>query len=245
MRGPRFILMAMAAMLSTAAWGQEWTRGFDIKSPTVVAAKGTWMIGGNARYSTTTYTDGQIAIVEGVNSDSYSTSLTPSIAYLVADNFAVGVRGSYTRGLIKVDSASMGFGEVSIEVDDYYSLSHSGSAMLFARPFIPMGPSGRFSMFIDIAAGFRRGQAKVSDGHTGFTAGTWQQSFAWTAGVYPGLSAFISDHVALEFQLGMLGFDSSKVRQVHNQVNEGTRSSFSAHYMADVTSLAIGLTMYF
>lgn len=244
----RVILLALLAPLlallpSREACGQELKRGFELKSPTVYVAKGSWIAGGNARYSCTSYADGRIAVVGDVNSDSYTAALTPSIAYCINDNFALGLRGSYTRSLLKIDSAQMSFGELSLAVDDYYSLSHSGSLMLFCRPYMPMGQSGRFAMFVDVAAGIKRGQAKVSDGHSGFTAGTWQQSSSWSVGVYPGLSAFLGKRVALEFQIGMLGFDSTKLGQVHNQVSEGTRSSFSATYMADLTSLALGVTI--
>ena len=239
----------LATSILLAAWaicatGQSKTRGYDLKSPTIFASKGTWMVGGNCNYSSTDYDNGRILVLEGIDAMGYSLSVRPAVAYMVRDNVAVGLRGSYGRSLTKVDYAGMSFEDVDIVIDDYYSLSHKGSIQAFIRPYIPIGTGGRLALFAEIGASASLGQGKVTDGHSDEVIGTWQHSFSWAAGVYPGVTAFITDRLAVELNVGLFGFDSAHVNQTHNQVSEGSRNSFAAHFMVDVTSLSIGLSLY-
>ena len=238
------LIIAMMTLTVSLAAGQSLTRGYDLKSSTVFGAKGQWIVGGNCRYSSSDWSDGKILVLEGIDATGYSLSVSPSVAYLISDNVAVGLRASYGRYLTKVDYAGMSFQDVDIVVDDYYSLSHKGSLQAFIRPYIPVGTSGRIALFAEIGASASLGQAKVTDGHTDDVKGTWQRSFSWAAGVYPGATAFITDRLAVELNVGLFGFDSAKTHQVHNQVDTGDRSSFAAHFMVDVTSLSIGLSLY-
>lgn len=227
-----------------AAEGQKLNRGYDLHSKVIFAAKGTDMIGCGARYSTTTYADGKMLVVEGIDSESYTFSTTPCYAVMIRDNVAAGIRASYRRGLVKIDDASVNVEDVSVTVDDYYFLHHKAGVGMFLRPYIPIGQSGRCALFAEIGASLGYGQAKNTDGRTEVLAGTWQKSFSWEAGVYPGATAFITDRLAVELNVGIFGFNGSRTHQVHNQVDKGERGDFGAHFMVDVTSLSVGLSLY-
>lgn len=234
------LLMAAGLMAS----GQKSNRGYDLDSKVIFAAKGTDMIGCGARYSATTYSDGRMLVVEDIDSENYTLSLSPRYAIMVRDNVAVGVRMSYRRGLVKIDDAGVNVEDVSINVDDYYLLSHKAGFGMFLRPYIPIGQTGRCALFAEIGASLGYGQAKNTDGGTAVLTGTWQKSFSWEAGIYPGVTAFITDRLAVELNVGIFGFDGSRTHQVHNQVDEGSRGNFGAHFMVDVTSLSVGLSLY-
>lgn len=239
------ILMTILLMLTACSLASgQMKRGYDFDSPVIFASKGMNMLSCSARYSSTTFDHGQLLVVEGIDSESYSFSATPCYARMIRDNVAAGVRVSYRRGLVKVDEAGVDIEDVSINVDDYYLLSHKGSMGAFLRPYIPIGQSGRCALFAEIGAYGSYGQAKNTDGHTDVRTGTWQRSFSWEAGIYPGATAFITDRLAVELNVGLFGFSGSHTHQVHNQVDTGKRDNFGAHFMVDVTSLAVGLSLY-
>lgn len=235
-----FILILASCYL---ACGQI-VRGYDLDSKVIFAAKGTHLLSCGARYSSTNFSQGQMLVVEGIDSDSYTFSVAPCYAVMIRDNVAAGVRMSYRRGLVKIDEAGVDVEDVSINVDDYYLLGHKGSFEAFLRPYIPIGQSGRCALFAEIGASGAMGQSKNTDGHADIMKGTWQKSFSWEAGIYPGMTAFITDRLAVELNVGLFGFSGSKTQQIHNQVDEGKRSNFGAHFMVDVTSLAVGLSLY-
>jgi len=238
------IITALIMLTACLTARGQMTRGYDINSPVIFAPQGMHMLSCSARYSSTTYSQGQFIVVEGIDSESYSFSASPCYAVMIRDNVAAGVRASYRRGLVKVDEAGLDIEDVSINIDDYYLLSHKGSIGAFLRPYIPIGQSGRCALFAEIGAYGSYGQAKNSDGHTEVPTGTWQKSFSWEAGIYPGMTAFITNHLAVELNVGLFGFSGSRTHQVHNQVEKGERGNFGAHFMVDVTSLAVGLSLY-
>lgn len=236
------VLLVLSA--SSVADAQKMNRGYDLDSKIIFAAKDMHMLSCGARYSSTTYSSGQLIVVEGIDSESYTFSATPCYARLIRDNVAAGVRATYRRGLVKIDEASMNVEDVSINVDDYYLLSHKGTVGAFLRPYIPIGQSGRCALFAEIGAYGSYGQSKNTDGHNDVLTGTWQRSFHWEAGIYPGATAFITNHLAVELNVGLFGFSGSRTHQIHNQVATGERGNFGAHFMVDVTSVAVGLSLY-
>ncbi len=219
-------------------------RGYDLRSSTVFAARGTFLTGGTAGYSSSTYDHGQLLVFEGIEAETYSLSLKPCFAYMIRDNVAAGFRPSYKRSLVKIDEGGMSVADVDIAVDDYYLLSHKGGLELFVRPYIPISGVGRIAMFAELGASGFMSESKNSDGHKDPVVGTWQRSFGWEAGVHPGISAFITNHLAIELGMGLFGFSGTRTNQIHNQVGHGERGGFGAHFMVDLSSINVGVMMY-
>lgn len=244
MRKASFILSIMLCLSFGARAQHRLDRGYDLSSMPTVASKGSWMVGGTAAWSMHDNSDFSLAVLDGINSNGYSVSASPEFCYFVKDNLGAGVRFSYGRSWLDLESASAGFGDVSLEVKDYSLLDQSYQATAFMRTMIPVGQSGRLAMFVDIGLQGSAAREKVIDGHSGYDVGTWQQKYGAAFLVNPGFTAFITKKMAMYVGVGMAGLKYTRREQAHNQVGNGTTSEWSANYLLDLTKLSIGIDFY-
>ena len=63
-------------------------------------------------------------------------------------------------------------------------------------------------------------------------------------GAVPGVSAFITNEVALEISVGLLGFDYQKVVQVTNQVEKSQMEKSGANFKINLFSINFGMSFY-
>ncbi len=235
------LMLCIAGVNSVRA--QRYDRGFDIKSSTFVE-KGTWMVGGKVAYSTHKNNDYHFLVIEDINSTGYRFTVSPTFCYMIRDNMGLGMRFGYGRNLLKVDSASLSFDEININVKDYYSLSHDFSTMAVYRNYIPLGNSKRFALFNETQLAYSAGEAKLIDGHGTSIVGTFEKSHSLSLGINPGMIAFINDHVAVELNVGMLGLQYNSVDQIHNQVSHGGRDATMINFKVNILSIGFGLAYY-
>lgn len=226
-----------------AAAGQKMNR-YDDNRP-VIAAKGSWLIGGTAAYTAHSNEDYSFAVVQDINSVGFNANLAPEVCWFVSDNLGVGVKMSYGRYMLDAATGSAEFGTISIGVDDYYTVRQAMSAAAFLRYYIPIGDSSRFAMFADAGLVAKWGHRKDSEQHTGAEVGTWQNDWKGGLVVNPGLMAYLSKRMSMFASVGMAGLTYGKASQVHNQVDEGSRGAFAFSYMLDLTALNIGLDFHF
>lgn len=66
----------------------------------VFVPRGQWIFGGTASYTTHRNKDYKLLIIDGINSDGYSVSVSPMLAYAPYKNMAVGIRFGYDRSLL-------------------------------------------------------------------------------------------------------------------------------------------------
>jgi len=218
-------------------------RGLDLSGP--FAHKGAWMAGGNAGVSSHVEDNAGLSVVETYSGDGYGLKFSPYVAYLFKDNMAVGLRGLYKRNLLQLDEVSAKAGELSVDVKNYYYLSHKGGAEVFFRPYMPLGQSGRFALYADLALGMSLSEAKNTQLKADVLTGTWQKGFSVYVGVDPGISAFITDWMAVEVQLNLLNLGLSSTKQIHNQEDQGSDKRMRGNFMIDVTAISAGLSFYF
>lgn len=238
-----FTVIFLFLALQTA-FGQKYDRGYDNSHQAVFAPKGTFMIGGNARYSYHSMKDYNFLIVDGINSKGYTVSATPTFLYMIRDNIGVGASFSYGRTMLDLASADLSVSEISMSVRDYYRLSQSFGGSLAFRPYIPLGTSGRFSMFAQVGLGFSAGQVKNTAKVDSQTKGTFTSQYKMIVGVNPGFTAFITNHLAMELSVGVLGFNYFWTDQIHNQVSTGSSSNSNASFTLNLASIAVGFAYY-
>lgn len=243
----RLILISTAIFLSIGilpSRAQKYDRGYDNSHQTVFAPKGTFMIGGNARYSYHSMSNYSFLIVDGINSNGYTISATPTFLYMVRDNIGVGASLSYDRTLLDLSSADLSFSEISMSVSDYYRLSQSIGGSIVFRPYIPLGSSGRFSMFAQVGLGLRIGRVKNTANVDSQVKGSYTKQNKIIVGVNPGFTAFITNHLAMELSVGVLGFNYFWTDQNHNQVSTGSSSNSNASFSLNLASIAVGFAYY-
>ena len=243
MRKLIFIIVMLCFTGVFCARAQRYDRGFDLNSSTFVE-KGTWMVGGSVAYSTHNNTDYQFLVIEDINSTGYRFSVSPLFCYMVRDNMGIGMRFAYGRNLLKVDSASLSFDQINLNVKDYYSLDHDLTAMAVMRNYIPLGGSRRFALFNETQLSYGIGQAKLIDNHGASLVGTYEKSQTVSLGLSPGMMAFINNHLAIEVNVGMLGLKYSHTDQIHNQVDTGNRKATQINFKVNILAIGFGISYY-
>ena len=235
------IFLCLGAQVSEA---QKYDRGYDNSHQPVFAPKGTFMVGGNARYSYHAMSNYSFLVVDGINSSGYTVSATPTFLYMIRDNIGVGASLSYDRTLLDLATADLSVSEISMSVRDYYRLSQSFGGSLAFRPYIPLGSSGRFSMFAQVGLGFSMGRVRNTAQVDSQTKGTFTNQYKILVGVNPGFTAFITNHLAMELSIGVLGFNYFWTDQTHNQVTGGSSSNANASFSLNLASIAVGFAYY-
>jgi len=245
MKTGRYIALALALVLGTlSAEAQRYDRGYDMSSTAVYAPKGSFMIGGNARFSSHGMKEYEFLVIDGINSTGYSISASPMFLYMIKDNIGVGAMFTYDRYMLDMDSASLSVSEISMSLKEYYRLSQTFGAAVLFRPYIPLGYKGRFSMFAEVRFGGQMGRIKNTAEISSQTKGTYTEKNKVYVSVNPGFSAFITNHLAMELSIGMLGLHYNWTHQVHNQVSTGNSDAANASFMINPASISVGFAYY-
>ena len=87
-------------------------------------------------------------------------------------------------------------------------------------------------------------QSKVASGPQDSITGVYKNSFDVALGVNPGISAFLTNNMAIEVNIGVLGFNYSKTNQISNQVVTGTTSASQMNFKVNIFSIGLGASFY-
>ena len=213
---------------------------------THIVPKGQWVFGGSLTYSTHTNSDYTFLVIEDIDSKGYSVNVSPLVGYALAPNTVIGLRGTYSRSYLNMDSASISLGEgdggLNFGVDYYYMLKHSYNVAAIWRQYIPLGYNKRIALFAEFQLAAGGSQAKFAEGQP--IRGTFSKGFDISLGANPGVVAFITNNMALELNIGVLGIGYSHTKQVHNQITTGHSSSSNMNFKINILSVGLGLAFY-
>ena len=225
-----FILTAMmlaSSVISSAEEKEDSAEAFDRgieKSTTCFIPKGA--VGGGITFSYNDYNIGNAAndigytmlfsLIDGVKGNMTSFGVSPQVSYFVADNLSVGLMFDYERS--RIDNA--------------------------VRYYMPLAKSKRFGMFAEVRAAGGYGQSESYRVENDEKFGTYQDIYKFSLGLVPGLSVFVTDEVALEVAIGVLGLNWQKVEQTTNQVDKSVMTSSGANCNINLLSLEMGMSFY-
>lgn len=213
----------------------------------IFVEKGQWTVGAAASYSAHSNENYDLVLVDNINSMGYNFDVSAMFAYAFSNNNSVGARISYDRSLLRVDSATLGFGDedsggVSLTMDDCYLLNHSYTAMAIMRQYIPLGSSKRFALFNEIRLSGGGSQSKFS--YDSPVQGTYSTTKEVALNFAPGITAFISNRFAFEVNVGAMGLSYTQTDQVHNQVETGQTTTNMFNFKINLLSLGFGIAYY-
>ncbi len=221
------------------------TRGLTSMSNLFVP-KGQWISGISASFSTHSNDNYTFVVIEGINSKGHTVRIAPMVAYAFGNNIALGARFTYTRTFLRIDSGSVQLGDddigIDLKVDSYYSLKHTYGGALIWRQYIPFGGNKRFALFSEIQLGVGGSQAKFASDTP--VRGTYEKGTSFSLGVTPGLVAFATNNMAFEVNVGVMGITYNHVKQVHNQVTVGKRSTSMMNFKVNIFSIGVGMAFY-
>ena len=228
-----------------SAGAQHYDRGYEIVPSNPFVKKGTWAVGGTAKYAQHINDGYSLFVISDINSNGYDISIKPELMYAFKDNLAVGLKFSYGRSMLDLANADLGIASIQMNASDCYQIQHKYAAYGVVRAYIPFGNSKRVAMFADVQLGgsFKQGKAFNAGGNQVY--GTYKEAFSLHLGVDPGLMVFLTDTLALEMNIGVFGIDYRWETQVHNQIENGSTDSASAGFMINFLSLGVGISYYF
>ena len=208
--------------------------------------KGQWIFGGTASYSTHTNQSYQFLVIEGINATGYTFKVSPMIAYAFRNNMALGGRFIYSRTLLKLDKASINFGDegsgVELNVRDYYALQHNYQIAAIWRQYIPLGRNKRFALYNEMSLAGGGSQARFANDSP--VKGTYQKGYSLSLGISPGIIAFATNNMAVEVNVGVMGITYDHTEQVHNQVTVGERNISQMNFKINIFSIGLGVAFY-
>jgi len=229
----------------------EFDRGITMSTSTFIP-KGTFGTGLTFSYNTMDLGQAEndpgyslLSLVTGIKGDMYSFGVAPNVSYFILDNLAIGVRFDYDRTSLNLGHAGLSLGDMlSLQISDYHYLSHGYTGSLTCRYYMPFGDSKRFAMFAEgrLTGGY--GQSVLYQMDQGDKFGTYQSSMNFSIDVVPGLTAFVTNNVALEVSIGVLGLNYKRVQQVTNQVETSIMQSSGANFKLNLFSVGMGISIY-
>jgi hypothetical protein len=243
---------------------ERYDRGlaFDTRTPSM--PKGMWVVGISGAYSGHDNNDYGVFILDRLNSRGNTTTVSPMVHYVFANNQSIGARFRYSHSLFDMADASfhltpelstMLFGDDGLK---YRYEQNSVMAFVTYRYYVGLGANRRFLFFNEVQAGVGGGRGREDSGMTaagGFKRSTWQSSLDFRLGFSPGATVFVTNHMAIELQIGLLGYEFRRLTQeasvaatTPDQIGappvKGSRTTHDVSARFDILSIAFGATFY-
>lgn len=223
------------------------------KATTLFVPKGTLSFGLTASYNS--YDIGSAAddagykmlfsLLDGLSGNMTSCGIAPAVSYFIADNTSVGLRFDYSKSVLGLGSASLALGDLmSLDINDVNYLKQSYSGSLTLRHYMSIADSRRFAIFVEGRGtlGYAQSMNYQREGDDKY--GTYQDIYKASLSLVPGVVCFVMDNAAFEVSVGVLGFDTQKVKQVTNQVEYSEMKSSGANFKINLLSVNFGMSFY-
>ena len=259
-----FILLLGAVTLTMQAAGREkkpvepFDRGIG-KSSSVFIPAGT--VGAGASFSYNNYSFGNgmndtgyqmlFSLIQNFQGNLMSFGIAPQVSYFIRDNLAVGARFDYDRSSLGLGNLDLSLSDaLSLSVGNFNYLNQSYTGAVTLRNYIPFGQSKRFAMFTELRLTGGYGQSESYKAgfdevlEEPYKTGTYQDIYQFEVGVVPGISAFVTNEVALEVSVGLLGFNYQKVEQVTNRVERSEMERNGVNFKINLLAINFGLSFY-
>lgn len=220
-------------------------RGIDTDSTVVFVPKGTLMAGLSFSYANFSFDNYKFLIVDGLTASGNSFGIAPHASYFVKDNLAIGGRFDYNSHNIAIGGAALNISEdLGLNISNYNSIGRSyfGSAVM--RYYMPIAQSRRFGLFTEVRLSGGYGQSKNYEKTGENKYGTYQEMLQLELGLIPGVCVFVTNDVAFEISVGVLGFDYKSVKQYTNQVYEGTYEKSGANFKINIFNINFGISYF-
>lgn len=188
----------------------------------------------------------QWIVLEDLDLVGYSFKVSPTVAYFIRDNIAVGGRVGYSRTLTDLGKLSLSLGDdLNIDIDELHMKNHSFLTTAFVRTYLNLGNSKRFGLFNEMSVTYSYGQGNSTNQLRDEPKAVHETKNALNFGVTPGLVCFINDYIAVEASVDVLGLDFKWNKQTINQVEEASWRSSGANFKINLFSINLGMAFYF
>lgn len=253
----RILLTAMILLAAVPAVAQKqkkspaFDRGLSQKA-SIFIPKGMMTVGSSISFNHYSIgregTEGYdiASLLTGVQGRLSTVRVSPAVMYFVKDNLALGARLGYSYTSLDLDRAALEFGsDTDFDLSNHYYCGQTYSGSIVMRNYLPLFGSRIFAMFNEVRLGGGIVQKKTYSLDEGEKDGTFSDGYKLNVGLYPGLTAFITNDFSFEVSLGVLSVSYSHDSQTRNQVSTSGASHFGTSYKPDLLELSFAMMYHF
>ena len=211
----------------------------------VFIPKGQWMMGGTVNFQEWDTDNINLLVLKNMDIEGHTFSASPYFGYFVANNLALGARYNYLRNYFYLGDFDLNLGEdFNISLEDLYYLEHKHEVSAFLRTYMPLGRSNIFGFFGEIRGTYAYANGKNSTGSGTEFDGSYEHVHSVQLGFCPGMTAFVTDFMAVEASIGVMGLKYRWKDQKTNQVEKGSSKMGGANFKFNLFSVNLGMTFY-
>ena len=130
-------IFTMLFLGALSAEAQHYDRGYETVPSAPFIPKGTWSVGGTAKYTQHINDGYNMLVISDINSTGYNVAVKPKVMYTFKDNMAVGLKFSYGRSMLDLANADLDLVAIQMNASDCYQIQHKYSAFGVFRSYIP------------------------------------------------------------------------------------------------------------
>ncbi len=211
----------------------------------VFIPKGQWLVGGTINYQEWDTENINMLVIKNLDLEGHFFNASPYFGYFVANNIALGLRYDYNRNYINLGKFDLNLGEdFNISLEDLYYLSHTHTYTTFVRTYMSLGKSKMFGFYGEVRASYARSTEKNVTGSGVEYDGSFGHTNTLQLTVCPGMSVFVTDFLAAEASIGVMGLKYRWKDQQTNRIETGSSKSGGANFKFNLLSINLGLTFY-
>ena len=244
------LLLTVGSMSFAKTPEKKFDRGLGDAS-TVFIPKGMMTLGTSISYNRYSAGNGDVgyelmSLITGLEGTLSTVKISPAAFYFIGKNTAVGARFGYSYTSMHMDKASISLDtDNNFDFSNHYFESQKYLGQFAVRNYVPLFGSRVFAMFNEIRIGGSKGRGKSYQMDGDEKDGTFSDSYALNIGVYPGLTAFLTNNLSFELSLSVLECNYSYTKQTKNQVYTSSLSHFGTTFRPNLLGVGFSIMYYF
>ena len=181
-------------------------------------------------------------IIEDVNGHVNLAGVGTGLSWFVADNISIGARFNYSQRDIDINNLAM-LGLVNLTNKHFRRETWSGS--LGVRGYLPLFDSKVFALFFEGrlsgSLGYGKNYADTGRGKEG----RYSDLYSATLGLYPGLSVFATDRIAVEVSIPFLEGGLEWDTQIKGQAHDSALTRKFVNFKPGLLGISAGVVYHF
>lgn len=221
----------------------------------VFIPKGQWMMGASFNYQSWDTENINLLVLKNMELEGHTFSASPYFGYFLWNNICIGGRYNYHRDYFFLGQFDMNLGkldlgdlgedlDLSLSLEDLYYLEHTHEVAVFGRMYQPLGKKNIFAFFSDVRAIYAYSVGKNTTGSGKEFDGSFERAHTLQLAFCPGITYFVTDFMAAEASIGIMGLKYRWKNQQTNRIESGTSRSGGMNFKFNLLSINLGVTFY-
>ena len=219
----------------------------------VFIPKGQWMTGATFNYQEWDTENINLLVLKNMELEGHTFSASPYFGYFLWNNICLGGRYNYHRDYFFLGQFDMKLGNLKLDdvseslelsLEDLYYLEHTHEVAAFGRLYQPLDRKNIFAFFSEVRAIYAYSVGKNTTGSGKEFEGSFERAHTLQLAFCPGMAAFVTDFMAAEASIGIMGLKYRWKNQHTNRVENGSSHSGGMNFKFNLLSINLGVTFY-